>query len=113
MSCLVDTGAVVSVLNKTVAQAILEKSGRAYVLQKSDEKLVTATGEALQVYGRLEVNIEKIGKVNFLVGNCIHDAIIGWDYLNKFGFVLTESQLNWAGIPFDYEKYYTSKNCSG
>ena len=101
-SGLVDTGAIVSVINTKVAKQILTNNGRAYVLKDTNETLVTASGSELKVHGRLEVHIESIGNINFLVADSIHDVIIGWDYLNKFGFVLTEKELTWAGIPFEF-----------
>ena len=113
VSALVDTGAQISVLKTNIARKILTNSGRAYALQPTDERIRAASGESIKVHGRLEVHIEGIGKLNFLIADIIHDVIIGWDYLNKFGVILTENELTWGGMPFKYNNIRNIKNVEG
>ena len=81
---LVDTGANISILKETIFRSLPAQFRR---LQKSTVRVVSATGDALNVIGKAEIPL-KIGTQNIkqeftVVGNLKQSCILGLDFLRK------------------------------
>jgi hypothetical protein len=60
------------------------------------------TGNQVNILGIIELFIVDVGIINFLVvDKMLHEMIIGYDSLMKFGFNLTDKRLVWGKCSFE------------
>ncbi len=87
MYALVDTGASMTCLRSDIARTVLQSQGRPYSLMKHDVPLLSVTGNAMLTEGEIELCVDKVGPVRFIVvKNMTQGCLIGWDQLKCHGW---------------------------
>jgi len=87
--CLADTGASVSLLRGDVARRVVSRLGRPFTLTRCTLALVTLSGSQLNIEGKIELNVEGVGSVSFVVVKDMkHECILGWDQMRRHGWAL-------------------------
>ena len=100
-TALVDTGASRSLLHRDVAINLLSCLGRPLILKRIKNDITSLTGNLLETLGSLEIMIDGVGIVEFIVVKCMpHSCIIGYDQLVKFGYVLKPDTLHWGSSEY-------------
>ena len=92
MLTLIDTGASKSLIRRDVAVNVLNGLGRPAVFQKCKEVLTSVTGHGLEVVGKIELLIQPVGLVSFLVVSAMsQECIVGMDQLKRHGYCVTDT----------------------
>ena len=111
VSALVDTGACISILDRKAAQRYFQCHGRPFALERHAREIVSLTGHPLKILGTMEIVLEGVGMCTFYVTEeGKHDAIIGWNLLQKHGFKLDNDRLEWGGKSFLCNSYLLPVN---
>lgn len=102
---MLDTGAVVSLISEKFIGPELRTK-----LTSTDKRIVSATGQAINVEGIVECEIEVNGELFkhnvFVARNLCYDVIIGTDVMKKVGAILDmkDGSVNWNG---HYVKFWS------
>lgn len=102
---MLDTGAVVSLISERFIGPDLRTK-----LTSTDKRIVSATGQAINVEGIVECEIEVNGELFkhnvFVARNLCYDVIIGTDVMKKVGAILDmkDGSVNWNG---HYVKFWS------
>ena len=86
-SCLIDTGATLSV----ISSEFLKKHQCSLVLETFQKEIITASGSPLEIMGRTKISIEINGKVssaNVIVAKIEGDAILGIDFMKTQNIIV-------------------------
>ena len=107
ITCLIDTGASVSLLHNVVYKQICSDSGRVRLL-KPATALFTVSGAPIKVHGKTEVHFKGLGNLAVLVVDGIkHQCIVGDVALAANGAVVDYARqlLWWQGRPLSVQPY--------
>ena len=97
MLALIDTGASRSLLRRDVAKLVLNGMGRPAVFKRAECVLTSLTGHGIEIVGELELIVQPVGLVKFLVVKEMSQAcIIGIDQLNRHGYTLSGKKFTWG-----------------
>ena len=89
---LVDTGASRTLIRWDVARELMSAGGQRHI-RKCSERIISLTGNALDIVGEVELQ-SQVGPLRFvIVKDLSHEAILGYDQLARYGFQLNESTL--------------------
>ena len=83
---LVDTAAILTILNDNLYNSLKSSFGRENKLRRVEKVILSATNEPLNVSGKTEMSIkigEKIYKQELAIAEMSMDGVIGLDFLNK------------------------------
>ena len=102
VTALIDTGAARTLIRQDVALSVLKDIGRPPLFKRNNDYVISMTGNQVNILGSIELSIVDVGIINFLVvDKMLHEMIIGYDSLMKFGFNLTDKVLVWGKCTFE------------
>ena len=97
LRALVDTGATRSLLRRDMAVKVLNQNGRPAVFKRCTDTLTSLTGQNITVIGQVELVVQPVGPVNFIVvKDMSQEALLGIDQLRRYDYNLDSRTLQWG-----------------